>query len=135
MTHGVEPEGPFLSAATARSVARMMQALAAPSRVLILSRLAAEACSVGELARDVQMEQSAVSQQLRMLRHLGLVVGEREGRQVIYALHDDHIRSLLAEAVSHAEHLRLGLATPATWQASADATGQTSPLAQKAAQA
>ena len=107
MTHGHDPEGPFLSAATARSVAQMMQALAAPSRVRILSRLAAEPCSVGELAGDVQMEQSAVSQQLRMLRHLGLVVGEREGRHVIYALHDEHIRALLSEAVSHTEHLRL----------------------------
>lgn len=116
MTHGVEPDLSFLSAATARSVAQMMQALAAPSRVRILSRLAAEPCSVGELARDVQMEQSAVSQQLRMLRYLGLVVGEREGRQVIYALHDDHIRALLTEAVSHAEHLRLGLAAVPTRQ-------------------
>ena len=66
-----------------------MQALAAPSRVRILSRLAAGPCSVGALARDVAMEQSAVSQQLRVLRHLGLVVGERDGRQIIYALYDD----------------------------------------------
>jgi DNA-binding transcriptional ArsR family regulator len=87
-----------------------MQALAAPSRVRILSRLAAGACSVGELTRDVAMEQSAVSQQLRVLRHLGLVVGERDGRQIIYALYDDHVRALLSEAVSHTEHLRLGLA-------------------------
>lgn len=86
-----------------------MQALAAPSRVRILSRLAAGVCSVGELARDVGMEQSAVSQQLRVLRHLGLVVGERDGRQIIYALHDDHVHALLGEAVSHTEHLRLGL--------------------------
>jgi DNA-binding transcriptional ArsR family regulator len=56
------------------------------------------------------MELSAVSQQLRVLRHLGLVVGERDGRRVIYALHDDHVRALLGEAVSHTEHLRLGLA-------------------------
>ena len=55
------------------------------------------------------MEQSAVSQQLRVLRHLGLVVGEREGRQIIYALHDEHIGALLSEAISHTEHLRLGL--------------------------
>lgn len=132
MTHGVEPEGPFLSSATARSVAQMMQALAAPSRVRILSRLAAEACSVGELARDVQMEQSAVSQQLRMLRHLGLVVGEREGRQVIYALHDDHIRALLTEAVSHAEHLRLGRAAAPPQQVS---SVPTSALTREGAQA
>jgi DNA-binding transcriptional ArsR family regulator len=36
-----------------------------------------------KLARD-ETEQPAVSQQLRVLRHLGLVVGERDGRRVIY---------------------------------------------------
>jgi DNA-binding transcriptional ArsR family regulator len=110
MGHDGDPEAGFLSAATARSVAETMQALAAPSRVRILSRLGIGACSVGELASEVGMEQSAVSQQLRVLRHLGLVVGERAGRQIIYALHDDHVRALLNEAVSHTEHLRLGLA-------------------------
>jgi DNA-binding transcriptional ArsR family regulator len=110
MGHGTESELGFLSAETARSVAETMQALAAPSRVRILSRLGAGACSVGKLAHAVGMEQSAVSQQLRVLRHLGLVVGERDGRQIIYALHDDHVRMLLGEAVSHTEHLRLGLA-------------------------
>jgi DNA-binding transcriptional ArsR family regulator len=63
------------------------------------------------------MEQSAVSQQLRVLRHLGLVVGERDGRQIIYALYDDHVRALLSEAVSHTEHLRLGLAARPSEQA------------------
>ncbi|HWC86217.1 MAG TPA: metalloregulator ArsR/SmtB family transcription factor [Solirubrobacteraceae bacterium] len=109
MGHGLEPELEFLSVDTARSVAETMQALAAPSRVRILSRLAVGPCSVSDLARAVTMEQSAVSQQLRVLRHLGLVIGERDGRQVIYALHDDHVRALLSEAVSHTEHLRLGL--------------------------
>jgi len=114
MGHGLDPELGFLTAEVARSVAQTMQALAAPSRVRILSRLGVGACSVTELARDVRMEQSAVSQQLRVLRHLGLVVGERDRRQVIYALYDDHVRALLAEAVSHTEHLRLGLAISPT---------------------
>lgn len=114
MSHGAGADRTFLSADTARSVAETMQALATPSRVRILSRLGAGPCSVGVLAREIAMEQSAVSQQLRVLRHLGLVVGERAGRQVIYALHDDHVRALLSEAVSHTEHLRLGLdASPA----------------------
>jgi ArsR family transcriptional regulator, nickel/cobalt-responsive transcriptional repressor len=117
VTHGAEPDLSFLSAETARSVAETMQALAAPSRVRILSRLAAGPCSVGDLAREVGMEQSAVSQQLRVLRHLGLVVGERDRRQVIYALHDEHVRALLSEAVSHTEHLRLGLAARPSEQA------------------
>jgi ArsR family transcriptional regulator, nickel/cobalt-responsive transcriptional repressor len=99
----------YLDEETAGVVAKTMQALATPSRVRILSRLGAGPCSVGELTEAVEMEQSAVSQQLRVLRHLGLVVGERRGRSVIYALHDDHVGVLLAEAVSHTEHLRLGL--------------------------
>jgi ArsR family transcriptional regulator, nickel/cobalt-responsive transcriptional repressor len=117
MSHGGEPGLAFLSAQTARSVAQTMHALATPSRVRILSRLGAGPCSVGELARAVGMEQPAVSQQLRVLRHLGLVVGERDGRQVIYALHDEHVGALLSEAISHTEHLRLGLAARPSEQA------------------
>lgn len=115
MSHGTDTDLAFVSAQTARSVAETMQALATPSRVRILSRLSVGPCSVGVLAEQVEMEQSAVSQQLRVLRHLGLVVGERDGRHVIYALHDDHVRALLTEAVSHTDHLRLGLSNaPAT---------------------
>lgn len=116
MSHGTEPDLAFLSSETARSVAETMQALATPSRVRILSRLGAGPCSVGDLARELDMAQPAISQQLRVLRHLGLVIGERDGRQVIYALHDEHVRSLLTEAVSHTEHLRLGLAARPTEQ-------------------
>jgi ArsR family transcriptional regulator, nickel/cobalt-responsive transcriptional repressor len=119
MSHGGEADLAFVSADTARSVAEMMHALATPSRVRILSRLGARPCSVGQLAREVGMEQSAVSQQLRVLRHLGLVVGERDGRQIIYALHDEHVCALLTEAISHSEHLRLGLAASPTQQAAA----------------
>ena len=110
MGHGIEPDLSAVSSRTAQAVAETMQALATSSRVRILSRLGAGACSVGDLSRELDMTQPAVSQQLRVLRHLGLVVGERDGRQVIYALHDEHVRSLLSEAISHTEHLRLGLA-------------------------
>jgi DNA-binding transcriptional ArsR family regulator len=110
MTRGHEINLAYLDTGTARVVADTMHALSTPSRVRILSRLGAGACSVTELAQDVEMEQPAVSQQLRVLRHLRLVTGERLGRQIIYALHDDHVGVLLAEAVSHVEHLRLGLA-------------------------
>ncbi len=85
-----------------------MQALATTSRVRILGRLRESPCSVGELAAVVGMEQSAVSHQLRLLRHLGLVIGERRGRQIVYALHDSHVADLLDQAVYHIEHVRLG---------------------------
>jgi DNA-binding transcriptional ArsR family regulator len=87
-----------------------MQALSAPSRLRILARLSECPCSVGELAGAVQMEGSAVSHQLRVLRHLGLVIGRRDGRQVVYELHDDHVAEMLQQVIAHVDHVRLGLA-------------------------
>lgn len=84
-----------------------MQALATPSRLRILGRLQEDPCSVSALAEAVGMEASAVSHQLRVLRHLGLVAGRRDGRRVVYALHDDHVGELLGEAIAHVEHLHV----------------------------
>jgi len=83
-----------------------MQALAAPSRLLMLARLRREPCTVTTLAADVGMAQSAVSHQLRLLRHLGLVTATRRGKTAVYALYDEHVAMLLDEAVYHSEHLR-----------------------------
>jgi ArsR family transcriptional regulator, nickel/cobalt-responsive transcriptional repressor len=111
MAHGGPQHDPAeLDADFARVIADTMQALATPSRVRILGRLHAGACSVNELAAAVAMEPSAVSHQLRLLRHLGLVIGRRDGRRVLYDLHDDHVGELLEQAISHVEHLRLRLA-------------------------
>jgi DNA-binding transcriptional ArsR family regulator len=96
-----------INADLAEEVAETMQALATPSRVRILARLRQSACSVTELAGDVQLEASAVSHQLRLLRHLGLVTGRRDGNRVIYSLHDDHVGDLVAQAIYHVEHIHL----------------------------
>ncbi len=110
MGHGVQgrARAAALDLAAAKSVAETLQALATPSRLLILGRLREGPATVGELAEAVEMEQSAVSHQLRMLRHLGLVDGQRQGRSVTYTLYDEHVAQLLDQAVYHAEHLRLG---------------------------
>ncbi|MBC9723817.1 metalloregulator ArsR/SmtB family transcription factor [Streptomyces sp. TRM68367] len=101
-----------LDEATAASVAATLQALATPSRLLILTTLRQTGYSVTELAAAVGMEQSAVSHQLRLLRTLGLVTGQRDGRRIVYRLYDDHVAQLLDQAVHHIEHLRLGLRGP-----------------------
>lgn len=93
----------------AADVATTLQALATPSRLRILAHLQAGPCGATDLAEAVQMEQSACSHQLRLLRNLGLVTGERQGRSVIYALYDNHVAELLEQALFHVEHLRLGL--------------------------
>jgi len=110
MAHGHLRTPDQLDAHFAGAVADTMQALAAPSRVRILGRLRDGPLSVNELAAAVGMEPSAVSHQLRLLRHLRFVVGRREGRRVVYDLYDDHVAHLLQEAISHVEHVQLGLA-------------------------
>lgn len=102
-----------VDAATAESVAEAMQALATPSRVRLLARLCDGPCSVGALAASVGLEQSLVSHQLRLLRHLGLVRRVRDGRLAVYELHDDHVAVLLAQAVHHVDHTRLADAAAA----------------------
>jgi DNA-binding transcriptional ArsR family regulator len=98
-----------LDPAEAARVATTLQALATPSRLLILARLREGPCAVAELAQAAGMQPSACSHQLRLLRNLGLVTGQRDGRSIIYALYDDHVAELLDQAVYHIDHLRLGL--------------------------
>ncbi|RAG83624.1 transcriptional regulator [Streptacidiphilus pinicola] len=107
------PSAPALDAGEAERVASTLQALATPSRLRILSRLRQGPCTPSELAADVDMEQSSCSHQLRLLRNLGLVVRERQGRSVVYALYDEHVSALLDQAIYHVAHLRVGGVTAA----------------------
>jgi ArsR family transcriptional regulator, nickel/cobalt-responsive transcriptional repressor len=114
MGHGVDTKSTAttrerLDTVGATDVAATLQALATPSRLRILARLQEGPCAVGDLAEAVGMEQSACSHQLRLLRNLGLVAGERRGRSIVYALYDHHVAELLDQALFHVEHLRLGL--------------------------
>lgn len=109
MAHGANRHDPSeLDPEFAQAVADTMQALSTPSRLRILGQLHLGPSAVNELAAAVAMEPSAVSHQLRVLRHLGLVIGRREGRHIVYDLYDDHVGELLEQAIGHVEHLRGG---------------------------
>ncbi|MGD3106174.1 ArsR/SmtB family transcription factor [Streptomyces sp. YGL11-2] len=114
MGHGIDDTSSAttrerLDTVGAADVAATLQALSTPSRLRILARLQEGPCAVSDLAAAVGMEQSACSHQLRLLRNLGLVTGERNGRSIVYALYDHHVAELLDQALHHVEHLRLGL--------------------------
>ena len=112
MGHGVEGRDTpvaALDADGAATVAETLQALATPSRLMMLVRLRQGPCSVNDLAEEIGMHQSAVSHQLRLLRALGMVTGTRIGRSIVYRLYDNHVAELLDAAVYHIEHLRLGV--------------------------
>lgn len=85
-------------------VAATLQALATPSRLRILATLVEGPYAAGVLADRAGLEASACSHQLRLLRNLGLVRGNREGRSMIYTLADQHVADLIEQAIGHAEH-------------------------------
>lgn len=97
-----------LSATDAERLAEIMQALASPVRLRILSVLRSRPSTVTELSEQLEFGQTTVSNHLRLLRHLSLVTGRRDGRHIHYALFDDHVSELLDEAIGHLEHLPHG---------------------------
>lgn len=93
----------------AERLAEVMQALASPVRLRILSVLSEGPITVTDLSDHLGVAQTSVSNHLRLLRHLSLVSGARDGRNVYYTLFDDHVGDLLEEAVGHVSHLpRMG---------------------------
>jgi ArsR family transcriptional regulator len=93
----------LVSPDTAAALSDTFRALGDPTRVRMLDALAHGELCVCDLAAVVGMSESAVSHQLRLLRALRLVRGERRGRQVFYALDDQHILDLVAQGRRHVE--------------------------------
>jgi len=77
--------------------------LADPNRLRLLHALSQEELCVCDLAALVDVSDSAVSHQLRLLRNARLVKYRREGKMVYYQLDDEHVESLLQEGLRHAE--------------------------------
>lgn len=71
------------------------------TRIKILYALMGAELSVGDLADLVGASQSAVSHQLRTLKHARLVKFQRDGKNVIYSLSDDHVYTMLAQGMTH----------------------------------
>src|SRR5437660_220508 len=93
-----------LSGAELSSVAATFRTLSDPTRLRILSILVGGESCVHELCAGLAMSQPAVSHQLRLLRVARLVRGRRVGREVFYALDDEHVMELVAQAHSHVTH-------------------------------
>ena len=79
------------------------------SRVRILVALTGGERCVYHLAEHLEMGQSAVSHQLRVLRNAGLVRPRREGRTVYYALDDEHVSEILEAGLEHVIHKKRGV--------------------------
>lgn len=102
----------------------LLRALAAPIRVAIVTELAGSQRCVHELVDALGVTQPLVSQHLRVLRGAGVVRGSRRGREIAYALVDEHIAHIVADAISHAgERRTVDGAAPAAREAASEVTG------------
>ena len=94
----------LLKGQTSTHLADLFSALSDPTRLRIVSVLLDGERNVGDLAAQLEMTESAVSHQLRGLRHMKLVRSRKNGRQVYYALDDDHVARLYLLGLDHVEH-------------------------------
>lgn len=104
---GHRPPGAPLSDEEAEELAQAMTAFSTRSRLKILYALVGVERTVEELAEVTGLGATVVSQQLRVLRLLRLVMGSRSGHHVRYRLYDSHVLDLLAAIRHHGEHAAL----------------------------
>ena len=71
------------------------------TRLRVMVTLSDNEMPVMEIAEALGMEQSTISHQLRVLRHNKLVRGRRDGKQIYYALDDDHVKKIIAMGLDH----------------------------------
>jgi DNA-binding transcriptional ArsR family regulator len=91
------------------TAAAVFALLADPTRLHLLWVLAAGEADVTALAEQTGAARPAVSQHLAKLRLAGLVQPRREGRRAVYSLTDGHLRRLVVEALSRADHQVTGI--------------------------
>ncbi len=92
----------MLSTETFQRLSNLFSMLGDPTRVKLLFALNHRELCVCDMAALLQMSQSAVSHQLRLLRTTNLVKYRKQGRIVYYSLADDHVTTLLGTGIDHA---------------------------------
>lgn len=84
--------------------ASIFQAFGDPTRVRIIHSLILSEMCVCDIAATLEMTQSAVSHQLRLLKNLGVVKRRKVGRTVYYSIDNEHIVALFETGLNHVAH-------------------------------
>ena len=90
---------------TLYDLAELFKIFGASTRVKILYALLESELCVCDLAKLMEVTQSAVSHQLRVLKASKLVKFRREGKTVFYSLADGHVRTILSQGMEHVAEL------------------------------
>lgn len=82
-------------------VAELFKAFADTTRIKIISVLTENELCVGAISELINVSQSAVSHQLRVLKNSKIVKPRREGKQIFYSLDDEHIQKIYDMGLEH----------------------------------
>ena len=82
-------------------LAELFKVFGDSTRIRILYVLFEKDVCVCDIAEALNMTQSAISHQLRILKQAKLVSARRDGKSVIYSLADDHVRTIIAQGQEH----------------------------------
>lgn len=95
----------MLSASKVAAMAEVYKAMGDPTRIrLLYALIQGEELCVHDLCSVLDMAQSAVSHQLRYLRHLRIVKRRKSGKTVYYSIDDHHIEQLFEQTLQHMVH-------------------------------
>lgn len=86
---------------TLADLAELFSVFGDSTRIKILWALFEREMSVCCISDLLNMTQSAISHQLKTLRHAKLIASRREGKQIYYFLADDHVRSIIDQGMEH----------------------------------
>lgn len=87
-------------------VTPIFKALSDETRVKIIYTLLQEPdLCVCDIAQIVSLTVAAASHHLRLLKAMGLARSRRDGKQIRYSINDDHVRTILEEALRHSRHI------------------------------
>ena len=86
---------------TLEDIAELFKGFSDPTRVQILSNLVDRELCVTDIAEAVELSQSAISHQLRILKQMHLIKFRREGKNILYSLADDHVLTILQMCLEH----------------------------------
>ena len=103
MTNGPEHQIANVSEDELSDLAELFKVFGDSTRIKILYDLFGGEKNVTEISADLEMNQSAVSHQLKLLKNARLIGSRREGKQMIYSLADDHVKTIIAMGKEHIE--------------------------------
>ena len=82
-------------------LAELFKVFGDATRIKILYALSVSPMCVCDIAQTLGMTQSAISHQLRILKHSKLVAAQRDGKSIIYSLSDSHVSLILSQGMEH----------------------------------